>query len=956
MNKNIKPVNKSINTHKQPKHVEMWLNKKRVLLFVLFFSVAFLVAAIFLITSKNNLLKNEFEKQETYILQKEAFEKLGLYIKTAESESRGYALSGNKKFIEDFDATIDSIYNVDRIIQNEEDSEEKTKNAARLVLQDSLIHLKVAFMQLTNALSVANRDSAKLLIAGGRGVRLYDSITAISQAVINNYKEHISKSKNNFWQVKTTSNNIAYYSIAIALLLILLSFYFLMAEISITHKISKQLELQKEYYSKTLSSISDGLITTDNNGGIIYMNPAAELMTGWRNNEAKSLPLEDIYQVTNEETGQPFKNIVSRILKEGRTIELENNTILKTKNDGKLIIRNSASPLFDSHGEISGAVLVFNDITETKMNENKLKESEERYRLLIEQASDGIIIYSFDGTIYDFNPAAYLFLGYTREEFKKLTLTNLLFDEPIIINPAYAEKIKAGEAVLFTRKIKRKDGAGLEVEISTRMLPDGTKMAFVRDITERKKAEEKIKKSEQRFQAMVENNDSIIALLDENFQTIYHSPSAERITGRTEEERTKESILETIHPDDKVNAKIVMEELFKHPGKLVPNSFRIKHKNGNYIWLEGVAINLLHDENIKAIVTNFQDISESKKAVIVMQKALDRYDILSKATSDTIWDWNIVNDKMLYNDGITKMLGYERSEVENVVDWWKENIHTDDWQSVSDSLNEAFRTEKQTIHFEYRFRCADGTYKYIDDRAFTIYNETGKPIRMIGAMQDVSYEKEEELRIAKAIIQAQDEERHYLGMELHDNVNQILSASLLYLGITKEKQANCKEFSETLEAGKGHITDAINEIRKLTHRLAPAADENLCLKDAFESLLISMNADNSFTTDLHFDNIEKEQICIDVQLNLYRILQEQLKNIVKYAEAGVIDVSLTLKDGVVKLRIADNGKGFDTNAVKNGIGLENIKRRTEMYSGKFACTSSPGKGCEVLVIIPLISS
>ncbi len=106
MIKNINPLEKPINMHKQPQPFVKWFNRRRVLLFVLFFSVAFLGAAIFLLTSKNNLLKNEYEKQKTYIQQKEAFEKLGLYIKTAETANRGYALSGDKKFIESFDPDI----------------------------------------------------------------------------------------------------------------------------------------------------------------------------------------------------------------------------------------------------------------------------------------------------------------------------------------------------------------------------------------------------------------------------------------------------------------------------------------------------------------------------------------------------------------------------------------------------------------------------------------------------------------------------------------------------------------------------------------------------------------------------------------------------------------------------------------------------------------------------------
>ena len=78
-----------------------------------------------------------------------------------------------------------------------------------------------------------------------------------------------------------------------------------------------------------------------------------------------------------------------------------------------------------------------------------------------------------------------------------------------------------------------------------------------------------------------------------------------------------------------------------------------------------------------------------------------------------------------------------------------------------------------------------------------------------------------------------------------------------------------------------------------------------------------------------------------------------MNNILKYAEASIVEISVTIAEENVQLTITDNGKGFDKNAVKSGIGLENIKRRTEMYSGKFICRSAPGEGCEVKVVIPL---
>jgi PAS domain S-box-containing protein len=124
--------------------------------------------------------------------------------------------------------------------------------------------------------------------------------------------------------------------------------------------------LQKEHLGITLKSIGEGLITTGNDGKIIYMNPAAELLTGWTNRKAKNKPLQFVYDVINEETGLPFDNIVNQIIQKGKPVELENHTILRSKNNGNKIISNNGSPLMDLDGNVLGAVLIFNDITERK--------------------------------------------------------------------------------------------------------------------------------------------------------------------------------------------------------------------------------------------------------------------------------------------------------------------------------------------------------------------------------------------------------------------------------------------------------------------------------------------------------------------------------------------------------------------------------------------------------------
>src|SRR5436190_15024861 len=170
--------------------------------------------------------------------------------------------------------------------------------------------------------------------------------------------------------------------------------------------------------------------------------------------------------------------------------------------------------------------------------------------------------------------------------------------------------------------------------------------------------------------------------------------------------------------------------------------------------------------------------------------------------------------------------------------------------------------------------------------------------------------------------------------------------------MVKNEKMDIKSANEYIEIGKGYINNAIEELRKLSHELAPASFDNLTLKDAFESLLQDFNLNKQFKIKFNFDE-ECNNAGNDIQINLYRIMQEQMKNIVKYAEAKKIEIAVTRLNGSINLRVFDNGNGFDARTAKNGIGLSNIKKRAESLSGKFLLNSAPGKGCEIIVDIPV---
>ena len=130
-----------------------------------------------------------------------------------------------------------------------------------------------------------------------------------------------------------------------------------------------------------------------------------------------------------------------------------------------------------------------------------------------------------------------------------------------------------------------------------------------------------------------------------------------------------------------------------------------------------------------------------------IKESNEKYDIVAKATSDTIWDWKIQEDKLNWSKGIKAVFGYEKGQVGDSSSWWFGNIHPEDSIKMSIKLYSFIEQKTEKWQDEYRFRCADGSYKYVLDRGFLLKDENGKAIRMIGALQDITKQKEEELRL-----------------------------------------------------------------------------------------------------------------------------------------------------------------------------------------------------------------
>jgi signal transduction histidine kinase len=187
---------------------------------------------------------------------------------------------------------------------------------------------------------------------------------------------------------------------------------------------------------------------------------------------------------------------------------------------------------------------------------------------------------------------------------------------------------------------------------------------------------------------------------------------------------------------------------------------------------------------------------------------------------------------------------------------------------------------------------------------------------------------------------------------LHDNITQILATSKLYLDYAF---AGPEIKKDIILQSKQLIVLATEELRKLSHSLLPPSLEEFGLTQALNELLTGLSQTDLFNITWNWNGFEERTLSKDQKLTIYRIIQEQLNNIVKHAKAKNVNILLAScpAHGIIKLDVADDGKGFDTTKKRTGVGLRNITSRAELVGGTVEVKSSPGNGCDLNVVFPI---
>ncbi|HMG68419.1 MAG TPA: PAS domain-containing protein [Chitinophagaceae bacterium] len=323
------------------------------------------------------------------------------------------------------------------------------------------------------------------------------------------------------------------------------------------------------------------------------------------------------------------------------------------------------------------------------------------------------------------------------------------------------------------------------------------------------------------------------------------------------------------------------------------------------------------------------------------------------------WEANTATGEVKWSDEIFHIYGYEPGSVKPGHDIILHHLHPDDRPLYQRAIYSSLQ-EYDTYSSEIRITDKKGDNKFVYFKIIAKRNAEGMLTRLHGFMQDITEKRKLERELAErelyqqkliteVTIQAQEKERDQLGRELHDNINQVLASVKMFLGTARDSKADKEDL---IRRSLNNVDYAIEEIRKLSKTLVTPSLGDLGLIEALGELAEDINLNKEIQVNLVTDINPEKLIEKNMELMIYRIAQEQLNNIHKYATAQNVVITLKTKAENLFFSVTDDGRGFDTSLKAKGIGLKNISSRVNFYSGKMNLSSAPGKGCTLEITIP----